>query len=422
MRILLLNPKPLGAGVKREECCSGPDTEAVLPSQILLCTEYLRQRDWRVDFIDQQVDDTEIQYGDYDVVVGWAATGVGLDHDMEPLKEASDGGAKTILILQAAPLLDMEAMARFPYVDVAIKEPEREITLGRLFAAWNGGSSTDLPPGLVYRVGNRLIDTGMAPFAKSWGHLSSAAGILDNEVDLSKYSQGLILASKGCPYRCTYCKFAHTPMRYRRPEDIVSEMIVMGRVGIVLLSQEFLVSVEWARQLCDRIAGSGARWSVLTRADHITNETAGMLKRAGCNCVIIGAETADEDILTRIGKDCAVETVIAAARICHSVELDCHFTFMVGFPWDTQKIFNKNRALIRALYPATYSVQTLFPYRGTRIYEEMREMGMFSREVPLETYCRDASTKAMFPGLHLTRDDITAARRNLQSEGRANTR
>ena len=414
MKILLISPNPVGKGIKYEECCTGPNPKPIVPSQLLLCTGYLRERGLNVEFVDQQVRDSEIHYQDYDVVVGWANIGLNLLNDMTSLAKAHDVGTKTILVLQGAPQLEKGAMEKFTYVDAAIRMPEREATLERLLVAWDTGTSIDFP-GVVYRSDVEIIDTGTAAYMESWEHLGGVAHLIAS-LDLSCYSHGLVLSGRGCPHSCTYCSLAQTPQEHRKVEAVIGDMTALHKGGlqVVLLDSDTLADMDWTSRFCDKVADSGISWRALTRADRVTTEKIEMLKRAGCTCIMMGAETADEDILKKIRKGCTLERVLDAARICHSADVGCHFSFMVGFPWDTRGTIAKNLALMSVLGPATFSVQTLFPLRGTMIYEEMRELGFFE-EVSFDEYCHNKSVYPMFPGLYLSRDEIALARNKLQA-------
>lgn len=420
MRILLINPANRHLGAKREEACTGACTNRVLPSQIFLCARYLRDQGWNdVQVSDRQVEKDPLDYAEYDVVIGWASTNVNLSNDIQPLREAKAAGARTAVVVQGAPHMEKEVLETYPEIDVAIRYHERESTINELLADWSSGGDGMLP-GVVSRdaTTDQISDGGLVSPTKDCHHLGSIVPLLEEKLTvLPQYPRAFILSGKGCPYKCTFCKFAHTGIRHRQIADIVSEVGYIKDYirDITILDEELLVDGGWAGGLCEGLTGLDITWSTLTRADHVTEKSIKMLYRAGCRSLLIGAESADNEILRRIGKGYNSDTLIEAARLCHSVGILPHFAFMVGFPWDSMQSLNQYPYLFDLLKPMVPEIQMVQPFRGTKLYQEMKDVGMFDKGEPtLKDYCdTDVTVHPMFGTLFVTKQDLYVMRTNL---------
>lgn len=421
MKILLVYPKgKKNGGALREECCSGATKKPVLPSQILICTAYLRKKGWDADFFDQQIDDRKIDYSKYDVVIIWSMIWDGLYEELKNLKDAKAQGTKTILVYNGPANIEDEVLKEFPFVDACIRLFEREITIDKLLTAWKNNVKIDFP-GLVYRSSERIIDTGNAPPLKSCDHLESAAEIL-SELKLGKYKGMLFVSSsRGCPFPCTFCQFACIKLRHRPIKAIVEEMSIISEYAnsrIYLLDLEFFIDKKWGLELCEKIGQENINsWFTDIRANNASKELLNKLKKSNCNDIVIGLESASPVILKKIKKGIDVGTIIRSADNCHAENIVPRYTLIVGFPWDTHETLADYPKLMKKLLPAMFGLQFLAPLKGTLIYEQMKELGFF-KELHLKDYLliEKENRKPLYPTLYLSKDDLLKVFNKLQHD------
>jgi radical SAM superfamily enzyme YgiQ (UPF0313 family) len=421
MKILLIYPKgkQLG-GALREECCSGAVKKPVLPSQILLCTAYLRKKGWDADFIDQQIDDRKFDFDKYDVVIIWSIIWDNMYEELQLLKDAKLHEKKTILVYNGPAHIEDEVLEEFEFVDACIRLYEREITIDKLLTAWKNNEKIDFP-GVVYRSKNKVINTGIAPPMDSCEHLESAAEIL-SELKLEKY-KGMVFvtSSRGCPYPCSFCQFASIKLRHRPIKDIVEEMSIISEYTnsrIYLLDLDILIDRKWGMQLCEKISHENInQWFTDTRANSASKESLSKMKKSGCNDLVIGIESATPTILMKIKKGINLETIIKSADNCHAVNIVPRFTLIIGFPWDTHETLGNYPKLMKKLLPAIFGLQFLAPLKGTLIYEQMKELGFFD-ELHLKDYIliEKPIKKPLYPTLYLSKNDLIKAYNKLKHD------
>lgn len=412
MKILLIYPKgKKNGGVLREECCSGQTKKPVLPSQIVLTTAYLRKNGWDADIIDLQIEDKKIDFDKYDIVLVWSMIWDGLYEEVKLLKDAKTHGKKTVLVYNGPAHIEDEILKEFEFIDACIRLYEREITIEKLLTAWKNNEKIDFP-GLVYRSNDKIINNGIAPPIESCEHLVSAAEVL-SELKLEKY-QGMVFvtSSRGCPYPCSFCQFASIKLRHRKIDDIVEEMSIISEYTnsrIYMLDLDILIDKKWCMKLCEKISHENINsWFTDTRANNASKESLHQMKKSNCNDLVIGVESASPSILKKIKKGINIDTVIKSADNCHKENIVPRFTFILGFPWDTNETLNNYPKLMKKLLPAIFGLQFLAPLKGTYIYDQMKELGFFD-ELHLKDYLliEKATRKPLFPTLYVSKNDLT---------------
>ncbi len=154
-------------------------------------------------------------------------------------------------------------------------------------------------------------------------------------VDYSKYFADDIecvgmMASRGCPYNCLFCKpmldKMHGPkVRRRSPERIAQEMAnIANSLGykrflfkddtMVLGGLEFFVDFE--REL----AAAGLRdshWVCQARVDQVSAPLLEQMKRCGAEAIAFGVESGSQKVLDFFRKGIKIEQTINAFDLCH---------------------------------------------------------------------------------------------------------
>ncbi|MCD6351560.1 MAG: cobalamin-dependent protein, partial [Armatimonadetes bacterium] len=136
-----------------------------------------------------------------------------------------------------------------------------------------------------------------------------------------------IMASRGCPYQCTYCQptlqtLFGKRLRRRSAENLIGEMIELRDRyhidGLMWLDDTFLLDRAWMHDFCDKIieARVGLLWGCNVRADRVEEETLRHMKEAGLRIIHMGIESASQRILDDVyRKGITVEQVREAVSI-----------------------------------------------------------------------------------------------------------
>ena len=121
------------------------------------------------------------------------------------------------------------------------------------------------------------------------------------------YRVAYVIASRSCPYRCTFC-FHPSGKKYRRRslDSVFGEIDMLinqyGARSIAISDELFSIDRERILDFCDRIAGFKTPWSVALRVPDVDRQLLDTMKRAGCTEISYGIESADDTILKSMRK------------------------------------------------------------------------------------------------------------------------
>lgn len=209
-------------------------------------------------------------------------------------------------------------------------------------------------------------DIDSLPFP-DWGHWE-----IDRYLKEELFFTGGLrhLASRGCPYSCTFCSNAAlsktSPGRYyrtRSPASVVKEIKFnvqkykdRGLKSVFLSDDIFGLDEGWLKEFCGLYIREGlsARipWVCTTRVDIVTKNWARMASDAGCIMVSLGIESGDEDIRSRVyKKNISKEQIINAARYLKDNGIICHISLIIGGPGETKETIKKTMALAKEIQP-----------------------------------------------------------------------
>jgi radical SAM superfamily enzyme YgiQ (UPF0313 family) len=201
---------------------------------------------------------------------------------------------------------------------------------------------------------------------------------------------GGMLTSRGCPARCTFCANYVTGrgFRYRSAANVVRELNAFheltGATFFPFWDDALTANVPRLRELCgafEREIRFPLRWSAITRANMVTPDLLGAMKRAGCVAVNFGVESGDNQILRVIKKGVSTEHVVRALEWAKEAGLTTTCNFMLGFPQETPRALVNTLRFLERISPLTDSFSTLgvvVPFPGTPIYEDFHEQYGFT--------------------------------------------
>lgn len=198
-----------------------------------------------------------------------------------------------------------------------------------------------------------------------------------------------ILASRGCPYQCTFCSnptMWTTRYILRDVDDLIDEIrSYIERYKITALQFYDLTAItkkKWTLEFCRKLADLGVelKWSLPsgTRSEALDADVLAQLKRTNCNYLVYAPESGSRETLEKIKKridlDRLTHSVIEAKRLGIIVRTN----LIIGFPDESLKnIFETIRyGLFLAWKGADeVSINIFSPYPGTEIFDELLQNG-----------------------------------------------
>lgn len=280
-----------------------------------------------------------------------------------------------------------------PALDVIVKG-EGEVTFLALLEAWQGGDISEVS-GIALRAADGTCrDNGGLPRMREIGHLPWPhwpPGYLERFWAAGK-SYGIrterdipLLATRGCPYRCTFCSSPQMwTTRYvmRDVDDIIAEIKYYIEHYAITSFQLYDLTAftrrRWTLEFCQRLAAEnlGVRWSLPsgTRSEVLDDEILALLKSTGCDYVAYAPESGSPTTLARIKKRVRLARMERSIRAARRAGLTVRTNLIIGFPDESRReIFETIRFGLRMAVLGVDEVPFFIfsAYPGTAIFNEL---------------------------------------------------
>ncbi|MCS7109718.1 MAG: radical SAM protein, partial [Candidatus Micrarchaeota archaeon] len=204
--------------------------------------------------------------------------------------------------------------------------------------------------------------------------------IYDYFLNYSLYPMVQIFTGRGCPFRCTFCSWPQTFMgrgyRVRSVENVLDELEWIEEniphVKEVFFEDDtFTINRKRVIAFCKgyRERGLDLSWSCNARVDTLDLETMREMRKANCRFLVVGFESADDNILSNIKKGFNVERSREFAENVKKAGLLLHADFIIGLPGETKETIEKTRKFIKEIKPDQLQVSVVTPFPGTELYE-----------------------------------------------------
>ncbi|MHC5062382.1 MAG: B12-binding domain-containing radical SAM protein [Planctomycetota bacterium] len=258
-------------------------------------------------------------------------------------------------------------------------------------------------PGIVYRTEAGKPQRSLMPRArrKDVDQIPWPAWDL---VDLDTYNKyefinGLnkgktipILATRGCPYQCTYCASPNmwtTRWYPRDAKDVAEEMQQYkekyGATNFPFQDLTAILKRDWIIEFCNELLRRDLQvsWQFPsgTRAEVIDDEVARLLYLTGGHSLALAPESGSERTRKLIKKMMKTESLLNAVRASVKNKLNVTAFIVIGFPHDTAEDLRLTARMVRKLGFMgidDIAVGFFFPIPNTQLYHELIESGRIS--------------------------------------------
>jgi anaerobic magnesium-protoporphyrin IX monomethyl ester cyclase len=281
-----------------------------------------------------------------------------------------------------------ETLLQSPWID-AIVIGEGERTLVQLARAVEEGKGIHHVPGIAFADGGLVVNTPPQARIEDLDQLPLPAREL---LPMARYralgTPCTVITSRGCPFSCTFCsgrRMFGPKVRFRSPGFVVDEIERLqrdfGLAKINIVDDTFTVNHKHAQAVCEEMLRRNlkTKWSVFARVDTISEDLAQLMKQAGCEWMLFGVESADEEILKTIRKGFTINEVQSAVKIAAEAGINVFNSFILGLPGESRDTAQKSLAFGDELcqkYGAKYGFHMLSPLPGTEIYERAKDYGI----------------------------------------------
>ncbi len=242
------------------------------------------------------------------------------------------------------------------------------------------------------------------------------ADVYKRNLEIENYFIGYLLhpyismyTGRGCPAQCTFCLWPQTigghKYRVRSPQNVADEMAYMKQIfpqvrEFFFDDDTFTANLPRAREIAKKLAPLGVHWSCNSRAN-LDYDTIKSFKDNGLRLFLVGYESGNDDILTRIKKGVTMDEMRRFTKDCHRANVVIHGTFILGLPVETRQTIENTINFAKELDVFSLQVSLAAPYPGTELYEMARQNGWFVKKDKTDLVEDDGQQQSTleYPGL-----------------------
>jgi radical SAM superfamily enzyme YgiQ (UPF0313 family) len=208
-----------------------------------------------------------------------------------------------------------------------------------------------------------------------------------------------ILATRGCPYQCTYCSAPNmwTPRWIPRDPKLVVDEIqhyydTFGARNFPFQDLTAIIQRQWIIDFCNELLSRGLEitWQMPTgtRSEAIDDEVAQLLKRTGMISMAYAPESGSEETRKLIKKKMKTDRMLESMRAAVAADLNVMVFMVIGFPHDTEEHIRENLDFFSTIAEVGINDAAVGFYMalpGTQIFESLYDSGKINLD---RTYFR----------------------------------
>jgi len=225
------------------------------------------------------------------------------------------------------------------------------------------------------------------------------------------FTKGAIFATRGCPYRCSYCNLKQIyadGFRTRPIHEVMTDIQSMGNRYFVFWDDNFFGDPDYAARLMTALKRLRRRWAAQVSIDRCADERLLRLAHeSGCVYLFIGLESFSEEGLASVKKGFnRVAQYGRTIELIHQHRICVQAGVMFGFDADTREVFARTLRACEELGIDGVTVSLLTPLPGTDLHAEMKQAGRlisddwawFNGKTRVAFTPRQMSAKELFDG------------------------
>lgn len=299
-----------------------------------------------------------------------------------------------VIIGGAHPTVSPDQTIKYPSVDFIIRG-EGETSFRKLIRAIDADDQDFSGiEGLSYKQNGEVIHNRDSEFIKDLDSIPfPSRNELLNQQNYTSEDMGVVLTSRGCPFRCTYCYHPWKgKMNFRSLDNVIEEIKQVNRDygtrQFAIKDDTFCVKRDHVVEFCEKLIKSQLRinWDCTTRVDRIDEELLKLMISAGCNVIKVGIETGSERILKETCKGITMEQVRQAANLFNKLNIFWSGYFMMGLPQETEEEVLQTYAFMKELNPYYAGLGIYEPFRLTQLFDLGVQLGLLYPEVEIEHF------------------------------------
>ena len=247
---------------------------------------------------------------------------------------------------------------------------EGEETIIELIKAIKNKATFQKIEGIGYRINNQVVINNRRNRRQSIDKISypdwdsfNVKGYHENRFVGGMYSDNLtipILATRGCPYQCTYCSAPNMWLPLWIPRDpilVVDEIEYyvkkFGAGNFPFQDLTAIIKRDWIKAFCEELIKRelNISWQLPTgtRSEAIDSEIAFLIKKSGMTSMAYAPESGSEETRKYIKKKMKTDRLFDSIDAAAQADLNVAVFLVIGFPHDLPKHLEENKNFVEAI-------------------------------------------------------------------------
>ncbi|MBN1974286.1 MAG: B12-binding domain-containing radical SAM protein [Sedimentisphaerales bacterium] len=212
-----------------------------------------------------------------------------------------------------------------------------------------------------------------------------------------------LMASRGCPFSCTYCfnhvmvksyrddlKCSFSQLNYIRRfgvENVIDEIKYLlknySNINMFIFDDDlFTFDKQYVKEFCRAYKKiSKIPFVVNAHVGFFDEESARELADANCKIVKFGVESGSPNVRDKIlNRHMSNENIIRAINTVENFGMHSSVFLIIGFPHETEKDLYETIKLMSAAKPGRFRWTYFFPFPGTQAYQISLDGGYINFE------------------------------------------
>jgi len=201
-----------------------------------------------------------------------------------------------------------------------------------------------------------------------------------------------VMASRGCPFRCTYC--CNTVLadlvggnanwvRQRDLDDLMAEIDCIHKrfpdlKSLIFMDEIFTIKKSWVKAFCEEYKQRfSTPFQIFLRVETVDREMMALMKDAGLYSIIVGVESGSERIRREVlNRQMTNDKIVSVFKWADEFGLETWDFNMIGVPGDTEETIRETMELNRVIKPHHLQISIFYPFPGTPLYDKCVEEGL----------------------------------------------
>ena len=296
---------------------------------------------------------------------------------------------------------------------------EGEETIIELIKAIKNRETFQKIEGIGYKINNQVVINNRRNRRQSIDKISypdwdsfNVKGYYENRFVGGMYSDNLtipILATRGCPYQCTYCSAPNMWLPLWIPRDpilVVDEIEYyvkkFGAGNFPFQDLTAIIKRDWIKAFCEELIKRelNINWQLPTgtRSEAIDSEIAFLIKKSGMISMAYAPESGSEETRKYIKKKMKTDRLFDSIDAAAQADLNVAVFLVIGFPHDLPRHLEENKNFVERLAKhgvTDLSVGFYMALPGTELFHSLYDSNKIKLDIKYFKHILDSL--ALFP-------------------------